>query len=90
MNKTVNFFSTSDNERYNMFIIPHILSVLHHVENSYVEIAIKNEKPNIENNQGCYLDSNSISDYIFKLWHLESFSNMRDWIKNKNLVISSI
>lgn len=39
--KNINFFSTSDNERYNMFIVPHILSVLYHIENSYVEIVVK-------------------------------------------------
>lgn len=48
----INFFSTSDNARYNMFIIPHILSVLYHVKNSHVEIVIKDcEKFKKENKE---------------------------------------
>lgn len=40
--KSINFFSSSDNATYNMFILPHICSVLYHVENSYCELVIKN------------------------------------------------
>lgn len=48
--KSINFFSSSDNEKYNMFILPHICSVLHHVENSSCEIVISNaEKFKSEN-----------------------------------------
>lgn len=42
--KTINFLATSDNKTYDMFILPFILSVLHHVPNSYCEILMRNSQ----------------------------------------------
>lgn len=76
--KDINFFSTSDNERYNMFIIPHIISVLSHVENSFVEIAIKNEQSFKTNNK----EALDILDTEFKGRYLiRQMSNEFDSIK---------
>lgn len=49
--KSINFFSSSDNATYNMFILPHICSVLYHVENSYCELVIKDSDIFIKENK---------------------------------------
>jgi len=61
MNK-VNFFSISDNEKYNMFVLPFIVSTLYTVKNSFCEILIKDHKRYIDNNK----DAINILDKYFK------------------------
>lgn len=42
--KTINFFTVSDKAQYDMFIIPFIYSILHHIETGYCEILMKDSK----------------------------------------------
>jgi len=48
--ETINFFTSSDNDTHNMFVIPFIFSVLYHVKNSFCEILINDSKEFINNN----------------------------------------
>jgi len=49
--KKINFLAVSDSEKYDMFVLPFILSSLFHVENSSCEIYVKSKKDFIKNNK---------------------------------------